>query len=110
MLKFIKASSPLPWLCVGDYNEVLHREEHMGVSERSNAQIQAFRETVDMCELLDLGFTGTAWTFEKKVSGGSYYRVRLDRALATASWSLRYPMAVVQHLTAAASDHSPIMV
>jgi hypothetical protein len=39
MLKFIKASSPLPWLCIGDFNEVLLQEEHVGVNERSNTQI-----------------------------------------------------------------------
>jgi hypothetical protein len=110
MLKFIKASSPLPWLCIGDFNEVLLREEHMGVNERSNAQIQAFRDTVDICELMDLGYMGTSWTFEKKVAGGSYCRVRLDRALASASWSARFPLATLQHLTAAASDHSPILL
>jgi hypothetical protein len=99
MLKFIKASSPLPWLCIGDFNEVLLLEEHVGVNERSNTQIQAFRDTVDIYELMDLGFTGTAWTFEKKVAGGTYYRVRLDRALATASWSNLYPLATLQHLT-----------
>jgi hypothetical protein len=59
MLKFIKASSPLPWLCVGDFNEVLGREEHMGVNEWSNAQIQEFRDTDHICEFMDLGYTGT---------------------------------------------------
>lgn len=24
ILKFIKSSSPLPWLCIGDFNKVLH--------------------------------------------------------------------------------------
>jgi hypothetical protein len=110
MLKFIKASNPLPWLCIGDFNEVLLREEHMGVNVRSNTQIKAFRETVDVCELMDLGFIGLPWTFEKKVAGGSYCRVRLDRALSTASWSARFPMATLHHLTAAASDHSPILL
>jgi hypothetical protein len=82
----------------------------MGVNERSNTQIQAFRDTVDVCQLMDLGYNGTPWTFEKKVAGGSYCRVRLDRALATASWCERYPLAALQHLTAAESDHSAILL
>jgi hypothetical protein len=65
MLKFIKASSPLPWLRIGDFIEVLFREEHVGVNERSNTQFQAFRDTIDVCELMDLGFSGNPWTFEK---------------------------------------------
>ena len=106
MLKFIKASSPLPWVCMGDFNEVLHRSEHDGVQERSHAQFA----WVDVCGLYDLGFEGRNWTFEKKVAGGSYCRVRLDCALATADWCTRFPMARVTHLTAAASDHDPIML
>jgi hypothetical protein len=44
MLKFIKSSSPLPWMCIGDFNEVLLRgEQQMGVNKWSNAHIQAFR-------------------------------------------------------------------
>jgi hypothetical protein len=59
---------------------------------------------------MDLGYTGTAWTFEKKVVGGTYCRVRLNRALASANWSARFPLATLQHLTAAALDHSPILL
>jgi endonuclease/exonuclease/phosphatase family metal-dependent hydrolase len=110
MLKFIKASSPLPWLCIGDFNEVLIREEHVGVNERSNTQIQAFREMVDVCGLMDLGYTGTAWTFQKKVTGRTYCRVRLDRGLATLSWAERFPLATVNHLNVAVSDHSAILL
>jgi hypothetical protein len=36
--------------------------------------------------------------------------VRLDRALATADWSTRFPLATVHHLTAVKSDHSPILL
>ena len=110
MLKFIKASSNLPWVCIGDFNEVLHRDEHSGVQEQSRAQIEGFREMVDICGLYDLSFVGRKWTFEKKVAGGTFCRVRLDRALATADWCSRFPLAQVSHLTAAASDHDPILL
>jgi endonuclease/exonuclease/phosphatase family metal-dependent hydrolase len=70
--------------------------------------MEAFREAVDVCGLADLGFEGRMWTYEKKIAGGAFCRVRLDRALATTDWSMRYPLAKVRHLTAAASDHGPI--
>ena len=72
MLKFIKASLHLPWVCMGDFNEVFLREEHQGVQERSHAKIAGFREVVDVCGFHDLGYEGRSWTFEKRVAGGLY--------------------------------------
>jgi endonuclease/exonuclease/phosphatase family metal-dependent hydrolase len=110
LMKFSSSSSPYPWVCVGDFNEVLHQHEHCGVQERSHAQIAGFRDAVDVCGLQDLGFEGVKCTFEKKIAGGSYCQVRLDRALATADWCDRFPLARVRHLTAAMSDHNPILL
>jgi hypothetical protein len=66
MLKDISTTSMLPWLCIGDFNEVLRPDEHEGIGHRSQAQIQGFRDAVDICELIDLGFKGHFWTWEKK--------------------------------------------
>ena len=110
LLKDLKAKSDLPWVCMGDFNEVLRREEHFGVGERDEAQMRGFRDAVDICGLSDLGYTGLDWTFEKKVRGGTYTRVRLDRALADSDWWMRFPFAELRHLTAAKSDHCPIQL
>ena len=69
-----------------------------------------FREMVDVCGLYDLGYEGRMWTFEKKVAGGSYCRVRLDRALVSSDWGVHIPQAKVRHLTAASLDHDPILL
>lgn len=95
---------------MGNFNEVLLPKEHEGVANRSNAQIQGFRDVEDVCMLLDLGYQGRFWTFEKKVTGGTYTRFRLDRALASADWAARFPMARLSHLTATSSDHGPILL
>lgn len=87
-MKGIVSLSDLPWVCIGDFNEVLHPDEQEGIEERSNAQIQGFRDAVDVCMLMDIGYEGNFWTFEKKVTGGSYTRVRLDRALVSTELSL----------------------
>jgi hypothetical protein len=79
ILKFIKSSSPLPWMCIGDFNKVLHQDEHEGVAGRRPGQIEGFRDAVDVCELSDLVYEGNGWTFENRVTGGSLCRVRLDR-------------------------------
>jgi hypothetical protein len=110
MLKHIRSSSALPWVCIGDFNEVLFRSEYEGVQERRFAQMEGFREMTDVCGLYDLGFEGRKWTYEKRVIGGSYCRVHLDRALATPDWSTRYPMATVTNMAAATSDHGPILL
>ena len=87
----ISTSSSLPWMCIGDFNEVLCSSEHVGIGMRSNAQIQAFRDTVDICMLIDIGYKGRQWTFEKRVAGGTYTRCRLDRELISDEMSAQYP-------------------
>src|SRR4051812_28976585 len=76
-IKSIAGASGLPWLAIGDFNEVLHQFEHDGVNCRSQAQMDGFWDTLDICGLTDLGYQGRDWTFEKRVAGGSFTRVRL---------------------------------
>jgi hypothetical protein len=57
-MKHIKSANALPWVCIGDFNEVLHQHENVGPAERNFAQMQGFRDAVDVCELADLGYEG----------------------------------------------------
>ncbi|XP_073353921.1 uncharacterized protein [Aegilops tauschii subsp. strangulata] len=109
-MKKLRGESTLPWLCIGDFNEILRQEEQMGPNTCDSAQMAGFREAVDVCGLSDIGYMGLDWTFEKRVTGGQFCRVRLDRALASPSWSNLFPFASLEHLTAAKSDHTPVFL
>ena len=52
----------LPWLCFGDFNELTRQSEKLGGSVRSQAQMQMFRDAIDECGFMDLGFTGSQFT------------------------------------------------
>lgn len=111
-LRGIVSASSRPWMAmaIGDFNEVLHQHEHDGVGNRSQAQMDGFRDALDTVGLSDIGYRGNTWTFEKKVAGGSYTRVRLDRCVATAAWSMPFPDAELVHETAACSDHVHLLL
>lgn len=71
LLKNMCASSDLPWLVVGDFNECMWDFEHVSLSARAPSQMQAFRDVLDTCDLADLGFTGVPHTYDNTRSGNS---------------------------------------
>ena len=69
----------LPWLYAGDFNEIVSSLEKMGGSSRSQVQMQLFREAIDECGFLDLGLSGSQFTWQKHFSNGHLIWERLDR-------------------------------
>ena len=46
-LRRLKNKFTLPWLCAGDFNEILKADEKLGGRLRPNRQMEAFREVLD---------------------------------------------------------------
>jgi hypothetical protein len=99
-----------PWICCGDFNEALSQEEHLGVRDRSDAQIALFRECLDDCQLVDLGFKGPMFTWNNRQSDDDHVKVRLDRAVANGEFSARFDDCSVEHLITTTSDHLAILI
>ena len=70
--------------------------------------MQGFRDCLDVCGLKDLGFTGLPFTWCNRRYDGIVIWVRLDRAVASTDWMLKFPTARLQHLSGSSSDHNPI--
>jgi endonuclease/exonuclease/phosphatase family metal-dependent hydrolase len=94
-----------PWLLLGDFNMILR------ASEKNNSNIDRramnlFHTFVSDHELKDIYmhcrlFT---WSNERKVPTMS----RIDRCLVSVDWDIMNPDSVLQALSSAVSDHTPL--
>ena len=63
LLRQLNSQNSLPWLCLGDFNEILREEEKKGGNNRGHAQMQLFRDVIDECGFIDMGFKGYLFFF-----------------------------------------------
>jgi exonuclease III len=110
LLKRLNGMDQLPWLCMGDFNEILTEEERTGEVPGMYGKMQDFNEVVNRCGLIDMGFRGVPFTWDNRRGGEDFVQKRLDRALATASWLEWFSLSSVSHVLCSHSDHVPIMV
>ncbi|KAL5738018.1 hypothetical protein ACOSP7_030779 [Xanthoceras sorbifolium] len=108
LLRRLKAVNRLPWLCGGDFNELLHNEEKLGGNERTGPGMFNFRSIVELCDVVDLGFSGPLFTWNNKRGGSRNVQERLDRFFATSQWVNLFSGIKVEHLGFMFSDHRPI--
>jgi exonuclease III len=108
LLKHLMQLQPSPWVCIGDFNEILTQEEKTGAVLRKERQMDQFRATLETCNLRDLGFIGARYTWNNGRHDEHFVSERLDRALANSQWKAIYRVANVYVLAGRASDHKPI--
>ncbi|KAK3198468.1 hypothetical protein Dsin_021883 [Dipteronia sinensis] len=100
----------MPWLCMGDFNEVLQDSEKRGGVSESWRALSEFREAVEDCHLVDMGFTGPKFTWCNKREGAEIILERLDRGFCNSEWRDLFPDFVINHLDFWGSDHRPLLL
>lgn len=99
-----------PWICMGDFNEIMYSCEKKGGRDRAVWQMSQFREAVANCRLHDLPFSGYEFTYDNGQGGDDNVQCRLDRALVNDEWFGVFDMARGINLDREWSDHAPIKV
>ena len=100
----------LPWLLLGDFNEVLCGEDKFGGRKVNLNRALEFKDCLDDCNLLDLGFSGPKYTWSNLRQITDLVLERIDRCFANSEWRVLFPEASVTHLPRVFSDHCPVLL
>jgi len=109
LLTHLRNNSSSAWMCIRDFNEIVNHQEKVGGAVRNEAQMEKFWDTLIGCNLGDLGYRGSKYTWWNK-RDSVFVKERLDRAVATLDWCAKFPNSIVEVFPATTSDHSPLYV
>ena len=109
MLRMLSSKPKLPWCCFGDFNELLKVKDKKGGVPRAHNLMQSFRDVLDQCSFVDLGFTRPDYTWYGRRWGELIWE-RLDSGVANYEWLARFPTDKVKHLNCFTSYHQPILL
>ncbi|XP_074303811.1 uncharacterized protein LOC141638297 [Silene latifolia] len=107
LLRLLHSQSALPWVCIGDFNEIIYSTEMKGGS-RAQWQMNNFQSAVDDCRLRDVPWEGYTFTYDNGQAGEANRQCRLDRALCSETWLDLFPYAKLFNLDREWSDHAPL--
>ena len=104
-LSIVAGLHSLPWVMVGDFNDITSSDEKWGGNIPNASRISEYYDCMNACNMIDLGFTGPKFTWTNGQPVTSRIMQRLDRAWANSEWRTLFPEAFVSHLTRTHSDH-----
>ncbi|KAL4627161.1 hypothetical protein ACB092_05G147900 [Castanea dentata] len=110
LLEQLSRSCDLPWVCMGDFNEIMHSGEKVGGGVRPDRQMRNFREAINRCNLRDMGYIGPDFTWSRRLGSRGWVRERLDRAFVSTNWTSCFPQTRLFHVATSASDHCMLVL
>lgn len=104
----LASKSQLPWCILGDFNDLLCRQEKKGRHPHPGYLFNGFKKAIEDCGLHEVDLTGGRFTWEKSKGTDNWVRERLDRAFETDTWWRKLPLCTLSVFHATVSDHEPI--
>lgn len=101
----------LPWLLLGDFNQILRAEDHYSLipHDLPLQGMNEFQSCIENCELLELPSRGTSHTWSNGQPTNPITR-KIDRCLSNEAWTSSFPNSSAFFDAPGGSDHSPILV
>ncbi|XP_010668194.1 uncharacterized protein LOC104885189 [Beta vulgaris subsp. vulgaris] len=99
----------IPWVVMGDFNNVLNMNETIGQPILFN-EIENFKKCVENCGLADAKMTGPLYTWSNKQHESDYMATKIERVLINDQWELSFPATEATFLPEGSYDHCPCIV
>lgn len=109
-LKCISKNYKEPWIAGGNFNEIIRENEKLGGKGVNLSCANNFFNCINSCNLTDLGFKGSKYTWTNNRTNGHTILERLDRIFANYEWINLFPNCLVTHLPRTHSDHCPLLL
>jgi hypothetical protein len=77
---------------------------------RSEQQMEVFPNVLEECQLSDLGFTRSKFTWCNNRTDHPFSRERLDRAVTNLNWCGNFKDMDIRVLAASNFDHCPLLI
>lgn len=91
---------------LSDFNSIVAEHEMKGGSQNpSFCGVSQFRDMIQNCDLMDVGFQGSKFTWKH----GNLIQ-RLDRVLLNMRWCMKFQNATIFHMPFFKSDHRVVLV
>jgi len=98
------------WLIFGDFNLLLNSSEKLGGNNIDYHHTNLFNENLNYCDLIDLGYQGSDFTWANNQTDSYHIKERIDRYCANPNCLHSFPRYNKKHLLRYTSDHNPIML
>ncbi|KAK4713860.1 hypothetical protein R3W88_019767 [Solanum pinnatisectum] len=94
----------------GDFNVILDETEKYGGLPVYFPEVEDFAQCLNICQLGDMGFTVSVFTWWNGRSDEACIFKRLDKCLGNPEFQNMHPNFEVEHLIKQGSDHSPLLL
>ncbi|PNT75667.1 hypothetical protein BRADI_1g36516v3 [Brachypodium distachyon] len=94
---------------MGDFNDMMYTCDKSNINDVNRSRMRSFCNYVKNCGLIDLGYSGPAYTWSNRRYSSTPLYERLDRFFANPKWSDMFPNANVYNLPIMLSDHAPVL-
>ena len=93
------------WCILGDFNSVLYKEDKTRGYEIADAEVQELRTFLDVCELQEMAWTGTYYSWTNKTIWS-----RIDRVFINTCSPEVFNDTIAKYFSSGLSDHTPVLI